>query len=126
MKEGIAIRKIALHKRKYQSFLGTDFTLSSASHQHLSNFFWYKWFCEGAMYPMSIDVLAMREIVMDRFGEILPYHPHPDSKSEMKMLETFSTGNKIYSCDGQCVGEFIDIQDHPSRGEFIAEKSGIV
>lgn len=69
----------------YTTFSGQKKDFFELDHQHLSNVYWYnkivierdEWF---------LDTILKR--INDKFnGEILPYRPHPDFKSEVDALE---------------------------------------
>jgi hypothetical protein len=68
----------------YTTFSGEKKDFNKIDHQHISNIYWYNMI----VLERDIHFLAMiKKKINDEFGgDILPYSPHPDFKSEIESL----------------------------------------
>lgn len=95
------------------TFQGKEVSLNTVDHQHLSNVIWYWRLVCGQLYKEGLQELR------DRFnGQILPYRPHTDFKSELEFLRYKGylspfdeSGVAIISFQGNVIGEIRRLPD---------------
>jgi hypothetical protein len=94
----------------YTTFNGTKKEFEDIDHQHISNIYWYNRIVrEHTEHELHTIIVKIK----DKFGNTLPYRPHPDFTIEIEALQEMrclrwsddKMSADIYF-EGRKVGEF--------------------